>query len=154
MTTLSNYKKILLGKNNGENIYLSPPSWDCGWYWGFGYLGNKNCHYHVDGLKKIDTYNSEKIIFEYEFVNLYDGFKKHFGETFIVKEDKDIWTLAELFATFYQLKETAETFGRGGSHYTTNPCKEILIDTDLVTKINNVLLPQVFEEIYKILNKY
>jgi hypothetical protein len=55
MKTLSNYEKILLGYNNNEPIYLSPPSWDCGWYWGFGYLGNKNCHYHVDGLTKIQS---------------------------------------------------------------------------------------------------
>ena len=47
---MKNYPKILIGKNNNENIYLSPPKWDCGWYWGFGYLGNKDCHYHVDGL--------------------------------------------------------------------------------------------------------
>ena len=36
-----NYKKVLLGYNNEEPIYLSPPSWDCGKYWGFGYLENK-----------------------------------------------------------------------------------------------------------------
>ena len=122
------YNKIKIGVVNNENIYLSPPSWDCDWYWGFGYIGNKNCHYHIDGLKKIETYNFEKKVFEYEFVNLYDGFKKHFGDSFIVKEDKDIWTLAELFKTFYTLKETAEVLGRGGSHYTNNPCSLIIMN--------------------------
>ena len=34
-------KKYLLGYINNESIYLSPPSWDCNWYWGFGYLGKK-----------------------------------------------------------------------------------------------------------------
>ena len=96
MKTLSNYSRVLLGQNDGQNIYLTPPSWDCDWYWGSGYLGNSNNHYHVDGLKKIETYNTDKNVWEYEFVNLYDGFKKHFGDTFIVKRDKDIWTLAEL----------------------------------------------------------
>jgi len=154
MNTLSNYNKIALGKVDGKNIFLSPPSWDCNWYWGFGYLGNRDCHYHIDGLKKIETYNIEKSTWEYEFVNLFDGLKKHFGETFIVKEDGDIWTLAELFQTFYALKETAEVLGRGGSHYTNNPCKDLIINKYEVTRINNVVLPQVFEEIYKILNKY
>jgi hypothetical protein len=151
MKTLSNYTKILLGQKDGENIYLSPPSWDCGWYWGFGYLGNKNCHYHVDGLEKIETYDFEKSVRLYEFVNLYDGFKKHFGNSFIVKREKDIWTLAELFKTFYNLKETAEILGRGGSHLTSNPCKDLIINKDETERINNIVLPQIFEEIYKIL---
>ena len=150
MKTLSNYNKILLGCNNNEPIYLSPPSWDCGWYWGFGYLGNRNCHYHVDGLTKHKTYNFEKKCFEYEFTNLYDAFIKHFGNTLKVRKS-DLWTLVELFQTFYDLKKTAEILGRGGSNCTTNPAKEIIINNDEVTRINNIVLPQIFEEIYKIL---
>ena len=150
MKTLSNYTKILLGYNNNEPIYLSPPSWDCGWYWGFGYLGNKNSHYHVDGLTKIETYNSDTKVFTTKSVNLYDGFIEHFGKTLRVRKS-DLWTLVELFKTFYTLKETAEVLGRGGSHYTTNPAKDIIINKDEVERINNVVLPQIFEEIYKIL---
>ena len=147
------YNKIKLGVVNNETIYLTPPSWDCDWYWGFGYLGNKNCHYHIDGLNKIETYNSEKKVFEYEFVNLYDGLKKHFGDSFIVKEDKDIWMLAELFKTFYTLKETAEVLGRGGSHYGYNPCSLIIKNDIEVKRINEIVLPAIFKEIYNILDK-
>lgn len=155
MKTLRNYKeKTYIGEHNGERIYLSAPSWDCGWYWGFGYLGNKNCHYHVDGLTKIENYNFEKQVWQYEFVNLYDGLKKHFGDSFIIKNDSDIWTLAELFKTFYTLKETSEVLGRGGSHYTNNPCKDVIINTDEVNRINENVLPAIFDEIYKILGKY
>lgn len=29
----------LIGINeDGEKVFLEEPSWDCGWYWGFGYL--------------------------------------------------------------------------------------------------------------------
>ena len=150
MKTLSNYGKILLGYNNNEPIYLSPPSWDCGWYWGFGYLGNKNCHYHIDGLKKHEIYNFEKKCFEYEFTNLYDGFIKYFGKTLRVRKS-DLWAICELFQTFYSLKETAEVLGRGGSHYTTNPAKDLIINKEEVKRINEIVLPQIFEEIYKIL---
>lgn len=149
-----NYSKIKLGRVDNETIYLSPPSWDCGWYWGFGYLGNRNCHYHVDGLKKIQTYNAKKQVWEYEFVDLHEGFKKHFGESFIVKDDKDIWKLAELFETFYTLKEAAEVLGRGGSHVTSNPCASVIKNLDEVKRINEVVLPSIFKEIYIILNKY
>lgn len=145
--------KIKLGIVDNEPIYLSAPSWDCGWYWGFGYLGNKNCHYHVDGLKKISKYNFEKSVFEYEFVDLFDGFKEHFGETFILKSDNDIWLLAELFETFYALRETAEVLGRGGSHLASNPLAELIKNTDEVKRINEVIFPALFDEIYKLLSK-
>lgn len=139
MKTLSNYpNKTYLGKVNGKSIYLTAPSWDCGWYWGFGYLGNKDCHYHVDGLCKNK--------------NLHDALIEHFNDDFILRKS-DIWTFAELFSTFYKLKETAEVLGRGGSHYTTNPCKDIIINKEEVERINNIVLPQIFEEIYKILSR-
>ncbi len=141
MKTISNYPdKFYLGKSGGERIYLTAPSWDCGWYWGFGYLGNKNCHYHVDGLSK----NSD----------LFDGFKKHFGDTFIIKNDSDIWLLSELFETFYHFKKFAEVYHIGGSNYTNNPLKEIIKNGAELKRINEVILPHVFEEIYKVLNKY
>lgn len=145
-------KKILIGEHDKKKIYLSAPSWDCDWYWGFGYLGNKNCHYHVDGLKKIEKYNSEKSSWEYKFVNLYDGFREHFGFSLKIT-DNNLWTICELFQTFYTLKETAKVLGKGGSHYTNNPCKDIIINKEEVNRINEVVLPNIFLEIYKILNK-
>ncbi len=34
---------ILFGVDKGtkENIYLSKPTWDCDWYWSFGYFNIK-----------------------------------------------------------------------------------------------------------------
>jgi len=137
MKTLSNYPaKLLIGINDDQKIYLTAPSWDCGWYWGFGYLGNTNCHYHVDGLSK------DK--------NLFDAFKEHFGSSLIVR-DSQLWTLCELFNTFYALKSTAEVLGRGGSHMTTNPCADVIINKEETERINSIVLPAIFEEIYKIL---
>lgn len=150
MNTIEKYPaKVYLGKHEGEKIYLSAPSWDCGWYWGFGYLGNKNCHYHVNGLTKHEEYKNGH--FEYEFTNLFDGFKKHFGESLVIDNDKDLWSLCELFATFYSLKEAAEVLGRGGANYTSNPCKSIIQNKEEVKRINEVVLPAIFDEIYKIL---
>ena len=121
MKTLSNYKeKIPLGKVDGKTIYLSPPSWDCDWYWGFGYLGNEYCHYHVDGLTKREWYDYDKKCFQSENLNMFHGFKKHFDcGTFIITADADIWTFCELFESFYILRETAEVLGpwRGSLYY-------------------------------------
>lgn len=139
METTKFQKRIKLGTVDNAPIFLSAPSWDCGWYWGFGYLGNKDCHYHVDGLQK--------------GVNLFDGFKNHFGESFILKNDSDIWELAELFATFYTLKEAAEVYERGGSHYTSNPIKGLIVNHAEVDRINNEIMPALFDCIYDLLTK-
>lgn len=138
MKTLSNYSRVLLGYNNDEPIYLMPPNWECGWYWGFGYIGNKNCHYHIEGIMK------DK--------NLYDGLKEHFGETLIIRES-EIWTFAELFNSFYKLKGIASLYKDGCSGLTSNPAKEFIKNTIEVERINNIVLPQIFEEIYKIINR-
>lgn len=139
MKTTKFNQKVFLGKVDGEKIYLSAPSWDCGWYWGFGYLGNNNCHYHVDGLMRD--------------CNLFDGLKKHFDKgSFIIKES-DIWIFAELMKTFYTLKETAELLGRGGSHYTTNPIAYIIKNTDEVKRINEIVLPALFDAIFDVLER-
>ena len=38
---------LLRSRKEGERVYLSKHSWDCGWYWGFGYVGNRDCHFHL-----------------------------------------------------------------------------------------------------------
>lgn len=137
-TTTKFISKFLIGEKDGEKIYLSAPSWDCGWYWGFGYLGNGNCHYHVDGLMKD--------------CNLFDGLKKEFGNTLKLRES-DIWTFCELMKTFYVLRETAEVLGRGGAHYTTNPCESLITNKKEVTRINEKVLPAIFDAIHEILER-
>lgn len=43
--------QVYLGTTlDNEKLYLSKPSWDCDWYWGFGYVGNKNLHTHLNYL--------------------------------------------------------------------------------------------------------
>lgn len=128
--------KFFMGKNDGENIYLSAPSWDCGWYWGFGYLGNSRCHYHLDGLS--------------EGKNMYEALKQHFGESLTIP-DCHLWTFCELVQTAYTLKETAETLGRGGSHYTANPCADLIKNKDETNRINSVVLPAIFDAINELL---
>ena len=123
-------------KQTNENIYLSAPSWDCGWYWGFGYLGNRYCHYHLSNYAKgrnIDMYNALK-----QDYNL--------APTLLT----NLWQFCELAQTAYALKEAAEVLGRGGSHYTNNPCQDIIINKDEVTRINEIVLPAIFEAIEKL----
>ena len=101
----------LLGiRKDGEKVYLKNASWNCDWYWGFGYLevynkrgNNINEHYNFDSLLK-GGFGLDKI--EKEFKSF-------------VLEKKEIWELCDLMKTFYALKEVAEIY-RGNSNYTTD----------------------------------
>ncbi len=129
--------KFKMGVVDGEVIYLSAPNWSCDWYWGFGYLGNKNCHYHLDSLCDSS-------------INMYDGLKKHFGDTLTITDSK-LWVFCELVCTAYALKNTAEVLGRGGSHYTTNPCADVIKNKGEADRINTTVLPKIFDAIHDLI---
>lgn len=141
-------KRLLGHDSDGVAYYLADASWDCGWYWGYGYIQTRDSHQHADGEYIADNaagsgkiYNSDTNIFTGDFLT---------DKTF---SDKDGWILRELFATFYQLKKQAELVGRGGMHVTTNPLADMLKDEKEAERINKVMLPRLFEEINKILDK-
>jgi len=137
MKAINGLSKVFFGvrKSDNERIYLSKPSWDCSWYWGFGYLGNRNEHYHLSG------YANGK--------NVYDALLADYDLNEKIKEN--LWVFVELVTTAYTLKETAEVLGRGGSHYTTNPCKSIIINEVETKRINEDVLPAIFNEIGRII---
>lgn len=135
-TTKVTFKtKFLIGTVDNEPIYLSAPSWDCGWYWGFGYLGNNNCHYHFSGLDK----NKD----------LHTAIKEHF-DTINIRESQ-LWEFAELMSTFYKLKTATEVL-RGSAGLTSNPIKGVIQNDDEIKRINTIVMPYLFNAIHNILN--
>jgi len=136
-------KQYLLGiDKDGEEVYLTAPSWDCDWYWGFGYIERKGSHSH---------WNSD-IVGKQE-----DGsYCHHLNENKDIAEtvltDKESWKLSELMKSFYILRETADFYHRGGSHITDNPLKDKLKNDTEYKRINKLLLPLIFKEINKILS--
>ena len=145
--------KFGIRKSDGEVIYLTDPTWDCGRYWSFGYLGNSQEHYHLENYQSADrVFKLEDGTFgmltEKRNISMYDALIADYDlEPGILK---NLWTFCELALTAYALKKTAELYGRGGSHMTTNPCKELLTKPDIVTHINEVELPAIFAELTKI----
>ena len=51
----------------------------------------------------------------------------------------------------YDYKDAAEVYGRGGSHYSSNPLANIIKNEVEVKRINDELLPAIFKEIKNIL---
>lgn len=139
-------KGYLLGKDlEGNMVYLVKSSWDCGWYWGFGYVQG-----YENNRKRDFNYHTH---FDRLFLsgNIHTSFKDYFEETTL--NDEEIWKLLELMKTFYTLKESAGLFGRGSSGITKNPATDVLVNKKLVENINHHLLPYVFEKIDELLTK-
>lgn len=158
-------KKIfLLGSDaEGTNYWLEEAKWDCGWYWGFGYVetytNNKNphkskdiqSHSHIDSsfMGQMQKYDFEKkCSINSEYVhNIFDA--PTLQETTFTEQEG--WVLSELFKSFYMLKQSAGMFRNGGSNVTTNPCSELIKNEDWAKLINQEILPLIFEKIYEIL---
>lgn len=137
-------------KNDNVRIYLEEPSWDCGWYWGFGYLGNSQEHYHLSAYQEKQQAfklkdGSLKVITEKRNMIMYDCLKEDYHLNPNI--EKNLWKFCELVKTAYTLKETAEVLGRGGSHYTTNPVAITIKNEEEVKRINDKVLPAIFEQI-------
>lgn len=143
-------KYYLLGtREDGMNVYMQEPEWQCGWYWGGLYLtcftNNRQpersrdiCeHFHFDStfLNKNKSYR--------------DAFKEYFKET--VLTDSEIYELCDYMKTFYTLKSVAELFKNGYSHQTERAKIEALKSEDQRDLVNKVWLPEVFKRIEALL---
>lgn len=135
-------KKYYLGvsRDDKELVYMPKPSWDCDWYWGFGYLESHSVWTHFD----CSILNKPMCSF--------DAFKDYFETTPLT--DDDIWVLCDYMMSFYTLKKTAELFKHGNSHQTVRAYVDELQDLDLYNKINKELLPALFKKIDELFSKY
>lgn len=85
--------KLLLGILEGEAIYMTKHSWDCSWYWSFGYLSNESYHFHLAYYLKENTnipFTTSKLT------------------------QSNWWTVRDLFIQAYSLKAVAKTYKHGG----------------------------------------
>lgn len=122
--------RILLGTIVGCGlVYLEKHSWDCDWYWGFGYIGNKRCHFHIDSLINVPSDNVD--------VNT------QFTDTWLNQDQW--WILRDLFIQAYAIKEAAYAYRLGG-HQTDNARSyrvsrkgmESMLNSDLSTLLDTI----------------
>ena len=121
--------KIYLGNTTEYGrLYLSKHSWDCGWYWGFGYIGNSRLHMHISSLIGAECLVNK----------IFDKGTKITQEQW--------WVIRDLFIQAYALKQAAVIYQFGGSQTIrpgiTDCIKNLemaaLINKDLETVLNKV----------------
>lgn len=139
----------LLGEDkNGIKYWLEEASWDCDWYWGFGYIETYTNNSNPSKSKDIQSHEH----FDYKILknrNCFSTFKEVFINTPL--SDNEIWTLCELMQTFYTLRQISDLYYINSSHIADNPCKDLLKNDEEYQRINKILIPNVMKEVYKIL---
>jgi hypothetical protein len=120
-------------KEDGKRLYLAAPTWDCGWYWSFGYLKATGEHYHLRNCN----------------INWKDGLERDYNLNVKLRGD-NLWKFYELAKTAYGLRDAAIILGQGGSFLsaiTENPLLEVITNKTEVDRINQIVLPQIFDAI-------
>ena len=135
MPKFTNEKSLFIGIIDSQKTYLELPTFDCSWYWGFGYL---------------EVYNKPKtdIISHQHFDGIFKDYNKIFEmDSFLTDAEK--WHLLDLFASFYTFSKTAAICHGGTSNYAKNDVD--LTNLEMYYQINVVIIPMIFYEIIKIL---
>jgi len=166
-----NKKAWLLGQTKGEhpeNVFLYDFQWDCGWYWGGGYIGNRNFHAHFDGafLKTPDIRGHSLGNFVTPWTKLEEYQKataKVLRNGAAVWEDLNFfldnaqytetewWRIKDLFKQFYTLRAAAEVFQYGG-HCSSVGRTDKELNKGMADSINAQIRDVIIPEIRKALN--
>ena len=139
----------LLGKNHdNKKVWLEQGQFDCGWYWGFGYVETYTYKYN-----DIETHSH----FSGLFLNkcgksCWDAFKEYFKETTL--SDKEIWKLLEYMTSFYTLRAYSDMLHSKGSGITNNGIIGIyeIENKKEYQRINDVLIPEIMKNVYALLS--
>lgn len=141
---ISGKDKIFLGtrKNDNSLIFMNKPSWDCEWYWSFGYLRNKNEHYHLSnyqdiGINLTDEKGNYHSFTQKRNMNMYDCLLYDYELSSGIKDN--LWSFCEQASAIYTLNDAYEVFYRGGSHFTFHPLRDTIKSTDKATNLADLL---------------
>ena len=144
-------KHYLLGINkDGEYVWLEKESWDCGWYFGFGYLHTYTNNENPERAKDISMHTHFDCMFLKGPEYAKKMFENYFTET--VLTDDEMWILCDYMMTYYTLKKTAELFGHGYSYQTEKAKIDCLKSKEQADKINHEILPELFKRIETLLS--
>jgi len=100
-----------------ENVYLSKHKWTCDWYWGMGYIENKNCYCHWKDVLK-GCYDQKQIFVKPVF------------------DADDWWKMQDLMKQAYNLKNTAEIYRHGGFLCGDAEISNLIKDVEMEKRLN------------------
>lgn len=140
-----------LGRDKfGKNHFLQSANFECGWYWGGGYVETYTNNQNPEQAKDIQTHTHfDSLFFNNPLKNAFRSFKEYFPETPF--SDSEIWKICELMKTFYIARDYADIVYRGGARYASNPASDVVKNEAEYKRINGKVIPEIMNELYKIL---
>ena len=126
-------------KEDKARTYLEMPKIDCAcdWRWSLGHLINRYEIYYLDRYQKGRS------------ICMVEALKEDYDLNPKIKDN--LWLFCELFQTAYTIREYSDVIFRGDSHYTKNPLHDLIVSSSEYERINENLLPAIFEKIENIL---
>ena len=137
-----------LGKLDGRKMWLEEATWDCGWYWGFGYIETYTNNNNPANSKDIESHQHYNSLLLHDGIHILSDIPELTDCPLTISEQ---WELSDLMKSFYTLRSAAETFHLGNSNMCVKH-KLDLKDDDFARKINDEILPEIFDRIYEILS--
>jgi len=144
-----NKDAYLLGcDKQGINYYLESAKFDCGWYWGLGYVVTYSNNSNPERSRDINSHSH----FDSMFLNGKNCINS-FNELFVKSpfNDNEKYKLWEIMKSLYTLREYSDMLDIGGSHITTNPQKELIKNDAEYNRINKVVIPELLKSLYELL---
>ena len=135
-------EKIYLGIGGkyDEKLWIEKHRFDCGWYWAFGYIGNRNLHMHISSMiEHPEQYNQKWTDVDFQF-----------SSTWLSQEQW--WILRDLFIQAYALKSAAETYKYGG--HQTGKAKPYQIISEKMNEFINNNLEELLDNIWLLLTEW
>ena len=143
----------LLGiDSDGTKYWLESPSWDCDWYWGFGYVETYQNNRQPNRARDIESHQHFNGFVGKQRDNKYIyhlNESPNFSET--VLTEKESWELSDLMSRFYTFKESAGIFHRGSANLASNTRRNSK-NEQMEEYINEVELPEIFKAVIDILS--
>lgn len=141
-------KNYFLGLNkNGDKMWLVAPSWDCGWYWGLGYIKIYQQNWMPSKARDILCSTHFDCVFP-----SYGSFIDEFNNTPFTENEK--WKIYEYMKELYILRKYSDMMHDGGAYITTGSKtlkEEQKNNIKEYNRINKILIPNVWKELEAIL---
>lgn len=146
-------KYYFIGINkHGRKMYYVKSTFDCGWYWGIGYIVEFTNNRYPEMSKDYQTWTHWDSLFDEKAKQkLYfvDAFKAIFPDNPFTNNEQ--WQLLEIMQSLYTSRKYSDMLHSGGSHITSNLCKDVIEDNEEYTRINEKVIPALLEKLYSIL---
>lgn len=149
ITVFGKYHYLLGEDASGIKYYLQKAKFDCGWYWGGGYVETFTNNRNPEKSRDISSHQHFDCLILNRKKNGFDTFKEIFVNNPFT--DKEIWTICELMQTFYIMREYSDCIYKGGANYTNNPAKDTIKNDSEYKRINEIVIPELWEKLYSLL---